>query len=215
MSAFSLATSAAPSSPHSATSASTTSGACSRQRVSALSAPSASTTSWPTAASTRAKRRRVCGSAWASTTFMTGGLLPDRGSGQRAVGVSPPVAGGREVRVRTCPRSGGQPARVLDVAMHLLDQRVGAVEAPLAAEALEEVQAQLATVEVALEVEQVGLHEEPAPGLERGAHADVDGRQAADVAHLGAAGVDAVAGDDERGVRDEVRGGIAQRAPAL
>src|SRR3712207_8786803 len=44
-------------------------------------------------------------------------------------------------------------------------------------EALEEVEPQLAAVEVALEVEQVGLDEQPAAGLERGPHADVDGRQ--------------------------------------
>ena len=51
--------------------------------------------------------------------------------------------------------------------MHLLDQRVDRVEALLAAQALEEVQPQLAAVEVILEIEQEGLDEQPAPGDER------------------------------------------------
>src|SRR6195256_854702 len=68
-------------------------------------------------------------------------------------------------------------ARARDVAVHLLDERLGAVEAPLAAQPREEVQAQLAAVQVAIEVEQVGLDQLAAAGLEGGAHADADGRR--------------------------------------
>src|SRR2546427_1522761 len=73
---------------------------------------------------------------------------------------------------------GDKLARALDVPAHLLHERVGAVEATLAAQSREEVQAQLAAVQVALEVEQVGLDQLPAAGLEGGAHADAHGRGA-------------------------------------
>src|SRR5947208_993871 len=99
----------------------------------------------------------------------------------------------------------------LDVAVHLLDQRVHGREPALAAQALVELDRQPAAVEIALEVDQEGLDELAAPGLELRPHANVDRRRAT----VGAARVDAVARDDVAVGRDEVRRGKAERAPAL
>src|SRR4051794_20661327 len=88
-----------------------------------------------------------------------------------------------------------QCADVRDVAVHLLDQRVDGVEALLAADALDEVQPQLEAVQVALEVEDERLDEQPAAGDEGRAHADRDGRRPLPHArHRGPARVDAVVG---------------------
>ena len=62
-----------------------------------------------------------------------------------------------------------------DVAVHLLDERLDGREAPLAAQALRGSPGAAPAVEVAVEVEQVGLDQHAAAGLERRAHADVDG----------------------------------------
>src|SRR6202161_419965 len=95
--------------------------------------------------------------------------------------------------------------------MHLLDQRLGRREAPLAAQTPNNPQARRLAVEVAVEVEQVGLDQLAAPGLERRAHADADrGR-----APVGEARVDAVARTDERVIGHEVGRRKAERAPAL
>src|SRR4051794_6451786 len=102
------------------------------------------------------------------------------------------------------------PADVVDVAVHLRDEGLDRGEAPFPAQALAELDAQRAVVEVAVEVEQVGLDELVAPGLELGAHADVDrGR-----AFVGEARVDAVARGDVAGRGDDVRGREAELAPA-
>ena len=71
-----------------------------------------------------------------------------------------------------------------------------------------------AAVEIAVEVQQVGLDQLAAAGLERRAHADADGgrRSARPSAQ---ARVDAVAGAHERLVGDQVGGREAQLAPAL
>ena len=93
------------------------------------------------------------------------------------------------------------------------------VEAPLAAQAGEEREPQLAVVEVAVEVEQVGLDEHAAAGHEGRADAHVGRRRPpAPLAVLldrGAAGVDAVARVDERVLRHQVGGREAELAPAL
>src|SRR5215213_5343533 len=73
--------------------------------------------------------------------------------------------------VSRSPRSGRDGARGLDVAMHLLDEPLDRIEAPLAAQPGEEGDPQLAVVEVALEVEQEGLDEHAAAGDERRPHA--------------------------------------------
>ena len=65
-------------------------------------------------------------------------------------------------------------ARGNDVERHLIDQRVDRVEALLAPQAFEEGDLQAGVVEVAGEVQQVGLDELAAPGDERRAHADAD-----------------------------------------
>ena len=56
--------------------------------------------------------------------------------------------------------------RLLDVAMHLRDQVLDAREPPLAAQPLDERDPQRPAVEVAVEVDQVGLDQHPAAGLE-------------------------------------------------
>src|SRR3954467_9941269 len=115
--------------------------------------------------------------------------------------------------------SGRDGARGLDVAMHLVDEPLDRVEAPLAAQPGEEGDPQLALVEVALEVEQESLDEHAAAGDEGRPHADAGRRRPpAPLTVLlegGAAGVDAVAGVDERVVGDEVGGRVAELAAAL
>src|SRR6185436_7105821 len=66
---------------------------------------------------------------------------------------------------------------VLDVAVHLLDQRLDRIEALLAADPLDEIQPQLPPVQIALVVEDEGLDEQAAAGDERRAHADRDRRR--------------------------------------
>src|ERR1019366_9311685 len=105
---------------------------------------------------------------------------------------------------------GDQLARAGHVAADLLDQRLGVLEAALAAQAREELEAQIAPVEVAVEVEDVGLDQLTAAGLEGRTHADADSCRAP----VGQAGVDAVPGAHERLVRHEVGRGEAQLAAA-
>src|SRR3954447_16736298 len=64
-------------------------------------------------------------------------------------------------------------ARLLDVQGHLLDERVDRVEALLAAQPLEELDAQLRAVEVAVEVQQERLDQLAAAGDENLPHAGV------------------------------------------
>src|SRR5919108_3120771 len=78
----------------------------------------------------------------------------------------------RRVAGSPCDRPG-----LADVAAHLLDERVDRVEALLAAQPLEELQAQRLVVEVAVEVEQERLDELAAAGDEHGPHAHVRGRR--------------------------------------
>src|SRR3954468_19573258 len=115
--------------------------------------------------------------------------------------------------------SGRDGARGLDVAMHLLDEPLDRVEAPLAAQPGEERDPQLAVVEVALEVEEEGLDEHAAAGDEGRPHADAGRRRPPAPLPLllegGPAGIHAVAGIDERVVGDEVGGRVAELAPAL
>ena len=97
----------------------------------------------------------------------------------RRDGSRPPLRGQRARRPPSLPAAASAPAprqlaRALDVAAHLLHQRGGVGEAPLAAQPREEVQAQLAAVEVAVEVEDVGLDQLAAAGVEGRAHADAD-----------------------------------------
>src|SRR3954452_4987130 len=54
----------------------------------------------------------------------------------------------------------------LDVAMHLRDEVLDPGKAPLAAQPGDERDPQRLTVEVAVEVDQIGLDQESAPGLE-------------------------------------------------
>ena len=122
----------------------------------------------------------------------------------------PRTRGVNLVRAST-PRRGGSRPRPA----HLLDQRVDAVEAALAAQALEEIQAQLAAVDVAVEVEQERLDEQAAAGDEGRAHADIDGGDVRLAVDFGAAGVDPVVGDDQARVGHEVGGREAERAAAL
>ena len=80
-------------------------------------------------------------------------------------------------------------AGLLDVAVHLRDQVLDPGEALLAPQPLDEGDPQGLPVEVLVEVDEVGLDQQPAPGLEGRADADVDRRGMA----VGESGVDAVA----------------------
>src|ERR1700730_9049790 len=99
----------------------------------------------------------------------------------------------------------------LDVPVHLLDERLHGLEAFLAAQPLEEVQAQLLAVEVALEIDQVGLDELRATGAERRPHADAHRRGPA----VGQRGVDAVSWAHHAVGRDEGGGREGQLAAPL
>src|SRR3954454_10091018 len=72
----------------------------------------------------------------------------------------------RLMRERRVAGSSGDGPGLVDVRAHLLDERLDRVEAPLAAQALEEFEAQRLAVEVAVEVEQIRLDELPAAGHE-------------------------------------------------
>src|SRR4051812_35653572 len=117
-----------------------TSGAQSRQRSIVASGLSTSTTSWPASLSTLAIRRRFGVSAWANSTLIPL-LYPVDG---------PPI-------LERPSKKSDQPRDLRDIALHLLDQGLGRVEAPLAADPVHELQAQLAAVEVVLEIEQERL----------------------------------------------------------
>src|SRR3954452_21278565 len=71
-----------------------------------------------------------------------------------------------------------EPPHRPDVVVHLAHEVVDGREAALPAQALAEVHAQRRVVEVALEVEDVGLDQLVAPGLELRADPDVDRRRA-------------------------------------
>src|SRR3954451_14676164 len=115
-------------------------------------------------------------------------------------------------------RSGhaGDGAGLLDVLAHLRDERVDGLEALLAAQALEELQAQRGAVDVLVEVEQVRLDQLPAARHEHRPHAHVRRRRVRP-AVLGrrAARVDAVPGRDVAVLGQQVRGREAELAPAL
>src|SRR5207245_1217626 len=102
-------------------------------------------------------------------------------------------------------------ARFLDVAVHLSDQLLDARKAPLAAQPLDEGDPKLATVEVALVVDQIGLDQLTAAALEGRADADVDGRGMT----VGEGRIDTVAGADQAIVGNKVCGGEAELAAAL
>src|SRR5665213_2832609 len=102
-------------------------------------------------------------------------------------------------------------ACALHVAVHLLDQRLGRLETALAAQALEEIQAQIPPVEVAVEVEDVGLDQLTTTRLKGRAHADRDRRRTA----VGETRVDPVTGTGEQLVGNEVGGREAQLAAQL
>src|SRR5215218_1918273 len=112
--------------------------------------------------------------------------------------------------------AGGDLAGLVDVAAHLLDKRLDRLEALLAAQPLEELDAQVAAVQVAVVVEQVGLDQLAATGDKHRPYADIRGRRVRPpVGGGGAARVHAVAGRHVALGRDEVRGREAQLAAAL
>src|SRR5918999_3171039 len=87
------------------------------------------------------------------------------------------VIGGQTVAEGSCgigAHAGADLASLLDVGPHLLLEGLDRLEALLAPHPLDERHAQRLAVEVALEVDQVGLDEQPSAGLEHRPHADVD-----------------------------------------
>src|SRR3954466_7634618 len=122
----------------------------------------------------------------------------------------------RLMRQRRVAGSPGDGAGLVDVRAHLLDERLDRVEALLAAQALEELEAQRLAVEVAVEVEQEGPDELAAAGLENRPPAHVSRpRGGAARRDRRPAGVDAVPGRDVAVLRQEVRGREAELAAAL
>src|SRR4051812_35474952 len=121
-----------------------TSGRRVTQARSASSQSPTSTTSWPACSSSRAIRRRLGFRACASST---------------RIGMRYPRTNPR----RPNSRLGHERGDLADVGVHLLHERLDGLEAALAAGALEELQPQLAAVEIALEVQQEGLDQQPAP----------------------------------------------------
>src|SRR5919108_4470980 len=111
---------------------------------------------------------------------------------------------------RRKPRRLADLARLDDVPLHLLDQRVHRLEALLSPHALDERDAEVLAVQVAVEADQVGLDEEATAGLERRADPHVHGRRIP----VCPGGVDAVPGTDERVVGHDVRGRDPELAPA-
>ena len=120
-----------------------------------LAAPEASIASCPAASSASPIRRR--GPARAVGEHDAHVSHATRAGAIATLGCSPQTGGGS-----ACGRSGRDAARVVDVALHLLDELLDRVEAQLAAQAREERQPQLAAVEVAVEPEQERLDEQPA-----------------------------------------------------
>src|SRR3954453_529165 len=119
-----------------------------RQATSASSPRAASYTWWPARSSGAHRARRARGSEWATTI-----CTADQGIPHNPYRKPPDRTNVRG----SAAASGGDRARRLDVAVHLLHERLHAVEAPLAAQACQEREPDLAVVEVAVEVEQVGL----------------------------------------------------------
>src|SRR3954469_22976158 len=105
---------------------------------------------------------------------------------------------------------------LVDVPAHLLDERLDRVEALLAAQPFEELEAQRLAVDVGVEVEQERLDELAPPGHEHRPNPDVrGGRVRAAGGDRRAARVHAVAGRDEPVGGQQVRRGEAELAPAL
>src|SRR5262249_25457772 len=109
------------------------------------------------------------------------------------------------------PLRGDHVAGALNVAVHLCDQVRRGAEAPLSAQALEELKAQAAAVEVALKVDDERLDQLTPARLEGGTHAYAHGREAA----VAEACIDAVAGAHQRLVGDQVRRRETELAPAF
>src|SRR4051794_8183649 len=122
----------------------------------------------------------------------------------------------RLMRQRRVAGSPGDGSGLVDVRAHLLDERLDRVEALLAAQALEELEAQRLAVQVAVEVEQEGLDELAAAGHEHRPHADVRGRRVG-LARRGRrpARVHAVARRDVAVGREQVRRREAELPAAL
>src|SRR5512132_452830 len=118
--------------------------------------------------------RSVSSATWTSVLPVSFSPLPKRAISSRfrwRVTVMPAA------RVAASAVRAGDVAGPLDVAAHLLDERLDAVEAPLAAQPLEEVEPQVLAVQIGLDVDDVGLDQHPAPGVESRPHADVDRRR--------------------------------------
>src|SRR5207248_5234812 len=89
-----------------------------------------------------------------------------------------------------------------------LDECVARLEPPLAAEAIQELDAEDLAVKIDIGVEQVRLHEHPPPGAESRAHAHVH----RGACPIGARDIHAVPGTHELLVRDDVGGREPERA---
>src|SRR6185503_19850239 len=165
--------------------------------------------------------RSVSSATWTRVLPVSVSLEPKRVtisrvfSGERVLMRRPRVAGAGCSPAGGSGRRGGDRAGTFDVAPHLLDEPVDAVEAALAAQPLEELEAQRLVVEIALEVQQIGLDQLAAAALEHRAHADVHRRRPLAVRGEGTAGVYAVPRRAVPLARYEVRRREAERPAAL
>src|SRR5215204_6224289 len=110
--------------------------------------------------SVRSLMRSVSSATWTSVLPVSFSPLPNCAISSRFrswVTVMPAA------RLAASTRRSGDGAGALDVHGHLLHERFHAAEAPLAAEPLEEVEAQVLPVQVGLHVDDVGLDEHAAP----------------------------------------------------
>ena len=169
-------------------------------------APPASSTSWPSARSALPSRRRATAEPSATSTSMRAQATL-RNAGAKLGSRPHPGAHAAIRRVSSTSRSICAISSSTDSKRSSPRRRV------------EEREPQLAAVEVAVEAEQERLDQQPAAGDERRPHADVGRRRPpaplAVELDRRAAGVDAVAGIDERRVGHEVGGREAERAAAL
>src|SRR6266511_2640136 len=100
----------------------------------------------------------------------------------------------------------GELPHALDVALHLLHELIGGLESHFVSKTLAEREPQRLAVEIALEVEQIGLYEQFPGLLERRAHADADRR----IVSPRLPGVDPGRGDERHRLGNDVRGRHAQ-----
>src|SRR4051795_8215605 len=112
---------------------------------------------------------------WVSSAIWTRVLPVSRAFSPNCETISALRSWVRLMRQRRVAGSSGDRPSLVDVAAHLLDERVDRLEALLAAQSLEELEAQRLAVDVGVEVEQERLDQLPSAGHEHRPDAYVRG----------------------------------------